>query len=63
MLLSVWALISDVMEAMDEVSSKLLCLFLEGATSDGRPARRTAAASELLDMLESDELDDCRNIL
>ena len=62
MLLSVWALISDVMEAMDEVSSKLLCLFLEGATSDGRPARRTAA-SELLDMLESDELDDWRNIL
>ena len=59
MLLSVWALISDVMEAMDEVSSKL-CL-LEGATSDGSPAR--TAASELLDMLESDELEDCRNIL
>ena len=60
MLLSVWALISDVMEAMDDVSSKL-CDLLEGATSDGSPAR--TAASELLEMLESDELDDCRNIL
>ena len=35
--------------------------YLEGATSDGSPAR--TAASELLEMLESDELDDCRNIL
>ena len=34
--------------------------YLEG-TSDGSPAR--TAASELLEMLESDELDDCRNIL
>ena len=56
MFLSVCALISEVMEAMDEVSSKLYLL----GTSEGRPAR---TASELLDMLESDEFEDCLNIL
>ena len=56
MLLSVWALISDVRDAMEDVSSRLYLL----GTSDGNPAK---TASELLDMLERDELEDCRNIL
>ena len=55
MFLSVCALISEVMEAMDSLSSRLLL-----CTEEGRPA---STASEQLEMLESDEFEDCRNIL